>query len=158
MTLHHQGFFWHDINYFDGVVIFWISSKNIVLINKETTRTQKHQQIGQHKYQHKSEIETTCFEKATSPVVYLTTSFLYIEDTKTRLDINTMLHLHSNLLHSSFANWLKRQYQTNISDESKFIFFWAEFVLDIKISIIIHFTYNRTIRTPHTKMRNFDSK
>lgn len=21
MTLHHQGFFWHDINYFDGVVI-----------------------------------------------------------------------------------------------------------------------------------------
>ena len=69
-----------------------------------------------------------------------------------------MLHLHSNLLHSSFANWLKRQYQTNISDESNFIFFGAEFVLDIKISIIIHFTYNRTIRTPHTQMRNFDSK
>lgn len=128
---------------------FWISNIYIVLINKETTKTPKDRTIQiltkKRDWDHlfrKSYISGSIFDDI----------FLYIEDTKTRLDINTMLHLHSNLLHSSFANCLKRQYQTNISDESNFIFFWAEFVLDIKISIIIHFTYNRT------KMGNFDSK
>jgi hypothetical protein len=34
MTLHHQGFFWHDINYFDVVVIV-LNIEHIHCFNKQ---------------------------------------------------------------------------------------------------------------------------